>query len=277
MRSYCYGGAYVASILTPMSDQDSSTTQAILTALLASGFPFQTAIAELVQEVSSCKLIAQEFPWKDDTDVGFLDLVITKHNLIVAIECKKTQKDVFTFLQTGDAGKVIRAQCLYLSQIRDSSMRDELFCSDWEIKPSSLESMFCVVSTSATGKDQRMLEKDAQLLIRGADAFGRFVKQNPRELERPERAIVPIIVTNGKLFAARYHPKDVSLEIGQLPATPAPEIRQIQRIRFRKTFTYSAAPVDRTVFVVAASSLKDFLSDLEMISQGPSAKGIHVQ
>jgi hypothetical protein len=113
-----------------MADQDSK--QAVVSALLASGFPFQTAIAELVQQVPNCKLLQEKFPSRDDTGSGFLDLVVNKHNFIMAIECKKTQKEILTFLQpAGSLQKLVRSRCLYLTQIHDQTMRLELYCSDW--------------------------------------------------------------------------------------------------------------------------------------------------
>lgn len=259
-----------------MPDQDSSTKQAVINALLASGFPFQTAITETVRHVPGCTVIAEEFPWRDDTGADrFLDLVVLRHDLIVTIECKKTQKEIFTFLQPTDTSeqRVIRSRCLYLHQIQDSSKRLELFCGDWDIRPSSPESAFCVVSTSDSGKDQRLLEKDAQLLVRGTDAYGRHLKPEPKNaLGEPDRVIVPVIVTNAKLFSANYDPNTVSLDTGQMPVIPQPNISTVEWVRFRKAFTAANRDVgDRTVFVVAATSLQRFLHDLEEIfpSQSP--------
>jgi hypothetical protein len=249
-----------------------------MTALLASGFPFQTSITELVRSVPGCCVLQEEFPWQDAMDSGFLDLVVQKHNFIVAIECKKTSKEILTFLQPNTTEKVVMSRCIYLTQIHDQSMRLELYCTDWEIKPHSLESMFCVVSTSDSGKDHRLLENDARLLIRGADAFGRWTKASakPKALDQPDRTIIPILVTNAKLFAAKYEPSDVSLESGQLPEAPPPDISPIEWVRFRKAFTADAG-CDRTVFVVAANSLQKFLlHELDHISTTPSTRGIFV-
>lgn len=52
----------------------------------------------------------------------------------------------------------------------------ELFCRDWRLSPKSAESAFCVVSTSASGKDQRLLERDAQLLVHATDAYAKRYK-----------------------------------------------------------------------------------------------------
>jgi hypothetical protein len=153
-----------------MADQDSVPKQAVQNALLASGFPFQTAISEIATQVPRCKLIAEEFPWRDDAGVDrFLDLILYEGNFILTIECKKTQKEIFTFLQPAELLERdhVRARCLFLNQIQDSTKWLELFCGDWDIKPKSRESQFCVVSTSDSGRDQRMLEKVAQLLMPG--------------------------------------------------------------------------------------------------------------
>ncbi len=259
--------------MNAVADQDPATDHAIINALLASGFPFQTAISDSVRQMPNCRVEAEEFPWRDGNGADhFLDLVIV--NFIVTIECKKTQKEIFTFLQpsTSTQEHVIRARCLYLHQINDSSKRLELSCGDWEIRPRSIESVFCVVSTSDSGKDQRLLEKDAQLLVGGTDAYGRFLKPEAQnELGKPDRVIIPVIATNAKLFKADYNPNDVSLETGQMPKVPPPDISPVKCVRFRKAFSAASRDVgDRTVFVIAAASLRDFLNNLEYIPLAPS-------
>jgi hypothetical protein len=247
-----------------------ASKQPILNALLASGFPFQTAIAEVVKSVAGFDVARQEFPWRDHTGTDrFLDLVVCCQHLIVTIECKKTQKETFTFLHPTVAGKtpqqLIRARCVYLQQVRDSSRRLVLWSGDLAVKPASLQSAFCVVGTSDSGKDQRLLERDAQLLIRGTDAYGRYEAShaNRSPLDEPNRVIIPVIVTNAKLFSISYDPNSISLETGQLPMMPEPDIAQIEWVRFRKAFTTSIRDVgDRTIFVVAAASFQKFLNDL---------------
>jgi hypothetical protein len=256
-----------------VSDEDSATKQHILSALVASGFPFQTAIAELARDLPDCAIAKEEFPWRDDTGVDrFLDLVVFRHNVIVTIECKKTQKEIFTFLQAIEASRenVTRSRCLYLTETQDAGMPVDLCFGDWNMEPRSAESKFCVVSTSDSGKDQRLLEKDAQLLIHGTDAVARHIGLQPRRpLGEPDRVFVPVIVTNAKLFNAQYDLQDVSLDTGQLPINPAPAIFPVEWVRFRKSFTAANAPDrgDRTIFVVAARSLQKFLLNLDYIDR----------
>jgi hypothetical protein len=141
----------------------------------------------------------------------------------------------------------------------------ELFCGDWKLIPKSAESMFCVVSTSASGKDQRLLERDVQLLVHGTDAFARqfkvdYVKKGGNE---PDHTVVPAIVTNAELFVAGYKTGDVSLESGQLPMPlPAP-LQPAPWVRFRKAFSGNKDLGDRTVFLVRASEFSRWLQKLE--------------
>jgi hypothetical protein len=117
-----------------VADQDSATKQAVFAALLASGFPFQTAIAETIRHVPNWRVAVEEFPWRDETGADrFLDLEMFRQNLFLTIECKKTQKEVFTFLQPTGTGSenMTRSRCLFLRQIQDSSARLELYCGDW--------------------------------------------------------------------------------------------------------------------------------------------------
>jgi hypothetical protein len=64
-------------------------------------------------------------------------------------------------------------------------------CETWKLRPKSPSCEFCIVSTSTSGKDQRLLERDASLLIRATDAFGR----DPRERSKPaeKRSVGPFL------------------------------------------------------------------------------------
>jgi len=267
-----------------MADEESGLQQQAIGALLASGFPFQTAVSQIVRQATDWDVSAEEFPWRDESGTDhFLDLVGAKYFFVVTIECKKTQKEVLTFLQPGGVnGDVIRKRCLYLTQIQDSTRRMELFCSDWRLSPKSAESAFCVVSTSASGKDQRLLERDAQLLVRATDAYAKRYKVDFKVTHNPEhdRVIVPIIVTNARLLVAEYDAGAVSLETGQLPISSASNLVEVPWVRFRKALTTSARDVgDRTVFIVRATELVAWLKGLEFAGKPvPESEGrVHIR
>jgi len=147
---------------------------------------------------------------------------------------------------------------------RESSpRRTDLFCETWDLDPPSIESEFCVVSTTAAGKDQRLLERDASLLTYATDTFADDFrrKHSPGSGLPSACLVIPVIVTNAALFTARYLPSDVSLETGVFQAPPK-EVEPAEWVRFHKGFpSRSEVDVgDRTVFIVNASAFPTFLS-----------------
>lgn len=259
-----------------MTGKQFTAPQPAIGALLASGFPFQTAIARIARQARGCEVTCEEFPWQDAGGQDrFCDIVARKHRFIVTIECKKTRKDILTFLQPGGVDDdVNRARCLYLTQIPDSTKRMELFCSDWMLLPKSTESKFCVVSTGDSGKDPRLLERDAQLLIRGTEAYARRLKADfkVQHVPEPDLPIIPLIVTNAELFVADFDAADVSLGTGQLSAPSLAKLLPVPWVRFRKTFTTAGKDLgDRTVFVARAGELEKWLASLEFAGAGAPA------
>lgn len=258
--------------------------QTVISSLIASGFPFQTAVASAVRQLAGWQVVREELPWRDEDGTDqFLDLVATNGLFVVTIECKKTQKETLTFLRPDSSNeKATKARCLYLQQIQDSTKRMELFCSDCRLAPGSFESMFCIVSTSDSGKDKRLLERDAQRLVRATDAYAfRFQREfKVKAQPEPNRFVVPVIVTNAKMFVADYGTADVSLDTGQFSMPPVAAIAPVDRIRFRKAFTSFRGKDlgDRTVFVVTGTELLAFLSKLDTIDAAPSEEGrVHFQ
>jgi hypothetical protein len=139
--------------------------------------------------------------------------------------------------------------------------------------PKSSEATFCVVSTSESGKDQRLLEKDCQLVIGGADAYGmQRTERRSSNLGEPNRPIIPVIVTNAKLFEATYEASSVALDTGQILSSP--DLSPLKWVRFRKAFTSNPKDTgDRTVFVVSAQFLAEFLESFQIINEPQSEEG----
>ncbi len=244
-------------------------------ALLSSGFPFQTAIAQVIRAEPDWEVAAEEWSWQDaDGSNQFVDIVARHERLALVVECKKTNKEIFTFLNPNDGSglrkEVERARCVYTSQIQDSTRRLEVFAGEWGLSPESEESMFCVVSTSTSGRDQRLLERDAQKVVGGTDAYA-----NSRRAGSggggavADCPFVPVIVTNAPLFSATYEPGQVSLETGEF--SQLPNVAAVRWMRFRKSFRpYNGFDLgDRTVFVVNAGALTDFLRVLGQLVEGP--------
>lgn len=261
---------------TPNSD----APQAVISALLASGFPFQTAVSQVVRQTPRCTLAGEEIAWRDDTGTDqFLDLVARKGHVSFPIECKKTQKETLTFLLPDVADcNVNRTRCVYLSQIQDSTRRMELFCGDWILKPKSAESAFCVVSTSDSGKDQRLLERDIQRLVRGTDAYVRRYQRDLKPLyPELDSLFIPLLVTNAKLFVASYDASYVSLDTGQFAMPLQATVSSTPWVRLRKAFTSENKDIgDRTVFIVAATELQELLTTFDTIGAPSEKDRIHI-
>jgi len=265
-----------------MANADAKVPETVLAALQGSGFPFQTAVAGVIRTSRGWSVYETEYPWQTTSGDGqFLDLVATDESLFLTIECKKTRKEILTFLRPLGhlhTGLSEDFRCLRAEQIQDSTKRLEIFCEEWALHPKSISSEFCIVSTSESGKDQRLLERDASLLVRATDAFA----HDFRERFRPERDpppsaacfFLPVVVTNAPIYTVRYRPKEVSLESGEFLAPPQ-EIENVRWVRFRKAFTSDGGPDlgDRSVFVVNAASFAELLELIATAPNQPDNKG----
>lgn len=258
-----------------MAKSKTKVPAAVLAALQSSGFPFQTAVAYVIPAVAGWSVYASEYPWRTSAgDYQFLDLVATNRNLFLTIECKKTRKEILTFLRPlghSHTGQLEQFRCLRSGQLRDSTGRLELFCEEWALHPRSTSSEFCVVSTSDSGRDRRLLERDAGLVVRATDAFAhdlptRF-RQDHDGSPSATRLFIPVIVTNAPIYTARYGPSEVSLESGEF-AVPPEEVESAPYVRFRKAFMSDGGPNlgDRSVFIVNGVAFAEFL---ELIATSP--------
>jgi hypothetical protein len=89
----------------------------------------------------------------------------------------------------------------------------------------------------------------------------------------PPFLLLPVIVTNAQLFVAHYKPTDVALDTGEFKEPPN-NIESAPWIRFSKAFTTSERRdfARRSVFVVGATHLEEFLNKLELAPNQPQDK-----
>src|SRR5262245_6349389 len=83
--------------------------QSVINSLNSSGFPFQTAVEDVIAHADDCGVQWSEYLWRDrDGKDQFLDLVAIAGKFVLAIECKKTKQDVgWTFLQPTHEKKLV--------------------------------------------------------------------------------------------------------------------------------------------------------------------------
>jgi hypothetical protein len=239
---------------------------AVTRSLRLSGFPFQTAIRHEIGRHDKWKVHASEHAWRENPEQQekFLDIVARRGRLVLAIECKKTGKETYTFLLPSDKPLRVRVSDFYGVQFqffREQGRSNSNYAT-WLIQPESCSSEFCVVGSSSGGKG-RLLENDAGLLVRAAEVFA-LDRQEHYKLPDQDlpRVVLPVIVTNAEIYTAHYDPTEVSLETGELKEG-SEKLEQVSWIRFCKSFTADKLG-ERSVFVVNASAFGDFLEELEI-------------
>jgi hypothetical protein len=90
-------------------------------ALKASGFPFQTAISHIVASVPGYSILMEEHSWRDSSGADhFMDILAQYANIVLTIECKKTQKATFSFLNPGNNSDNISGNlCVHLKNVAE--------------------------------------------------------------------------------------------------------------------------------------------------------------
>ena len=108
-----------------------------------------------------------------------------------------------------------------------------------------------------------MLENDAGVLVRAADAFAAD-RQEHHKLPDEElpRVVLPVIATNAEIYTAQYDPTEVSLETGELKER-SEKLERAPWVRFQKSFTADKLG-EGSVFVVNARAFGDFLEKLKI-------------
>jgi len=275
-----------------MTDDD--TAAKIQSILNATGFPFQLYVQlqagqQILREPGTIAtgrhyelhLVASEYGWRDSEGSGFIDTVLGatgEHDphtqLRVVVETKRYSEDVsWIFLASGSEVPITGAASL-LRAWRGTSA-NYLQWMPHTLAPKSPSAPFCVVSDLETGKRHgEQPESLAGQLLQACEAIARQedIAGRPVGAEyRPERVYLPLLVTNCRLFSARCDPTWVVPASGVLPSRF--ELDEVPLIRFQKSFATSvpafgadltqlAKGLERTVIVVSARYLSDFLVPL---------------
>jgi hypothetical protein len=250
-------------------------SRAVSNALLRSGFPFQIAVRTAISSLG-WRVGEEEFPWRDPSGKDeFLDMVASPpseaQEVLATIECKKTTKESYIFLLPPENQRRTRRISAVGSRlIADSNPRLMLQVGAYDADPDSVDVDFCVVSSRA-GTTERLLEKDAQKLIRGTDAFARAYRDRLTKAQNHLKAclFIPVLITNAQLYVAPFDPaKVVSLTTGTFVNGP-PDAKPIDFVRFRKAFVSGARgqPSERTIFVVNVDTLFRILDGTSPIQE----------
>ena len=257
-----------------------------------SGFPFQLRVEAEVRSSSErhdWSVASREHPWVNPqtSSFGFIDLVLEHKQYStfrMVIECKRVKADDarqlrWVFLLPDHELKPTEiATCLEVegranTHIQPPPLTDIRLWDNVRSVPASLQSEFCVLPNDEQRR-QPILESLSVEVLESVEGLAQeevsIVKSNgPPYILR--LFIFPVIVTNAEIAVCRFTAKMVNIEDGTLSASNA-EISSVPFIRFRKSLAtgfpdrsvrdlQSASRArERTVFVVNAACISDFLS-----------------
>jgi len=259
----------------------------IVDATNRSGFPFQMAVADLVRRTSNhtrCSVLFAEHSWTDSAGQysGFIDLVVANDvkPYVFVIECKR-HAGAWAFLKAaeGRSARGRRHAKLFAHDV--DHMKGRIRQSGWvdaPLEPASIESSFCVVYRQ--DKDNPMLERLGAELVQATECLAREDNFRVLATNQSECLYAPVIVTNVKLMVAEFSPEDIDVETGKLKDAANVNEYEAPFVRFRKQLSFLRPDDDRkifendlyrldyakerTVFIVQAKHLQDFLGRFEV-------------
>lgn len=236
---------------------------ALLSALKKSGFPLQARVEhEIVARYPRWRLLASEYPWRDpDGRDQFADVVAVRDTLVPVVECKKAAERSLLFLRPLSLEHTGETTDFALWHVEHPAVAGQRYGNrimNVPLLPRTYRASICVPREQS---GQRLLEHEARPIILAADAVAEGF---PRDKLPGRSFIIPVLVTTASLFTLRFKPTDVSLDTGELAgADPTKmDMDAIPWVRFEKTFTAAPGSQTRTVFIVSAAALPEFLDAL---------------
>jgi hypothetical protein len=239
-----------------------------------SGFPFQLRIEHEVRTSTghSWSIASREHPWveRGKEKEYFLDLILESGRQRMAIECKRTQNASWIFL-TNPAGlpepevgrPQIKARVFYASRLPGGELLQTWW--DFDVRPSTVASDFCVIR--GTGDDQSpLLERLGRHVVDASREVGEMALSLGESADAV--VVIPVIVTNAKLYACPVDPGRISLDEGRFVGAEARFV-ELPYIRFQKSLSQEVTKArqkprnvweadknrERTVFIVNSESL----------------------
>lgn len=261
-----------------------------------SGFPFQFRVLEEIRrtkETHSWSISTWEHPWTDEETGSshFLDIVL-QHNhskASLVIECKRVRAEDSRQLQwaflipANDKRPVSTASCLEIESDPGNNREIKIW-DEVDVTPDSFESEICILPSDET-RNRPILEHLASQVLDSVEGLAQeelYIQRSHPDHVHLRRFIYPVIVTNASILVCQFKPDLIRIIDGTLdPASTL--LTTVPFIRFRKCFDaeFPAGQfrtlVDanlaraRTVFVVNAESLVEFLSAWVMRPKGSYA------
>ena len=254
-----------------MSSAEFDFPKELLSPLGNSGFPFQTAVVAAIRSVGPFA-IEEEVAWRDDDGSHrFLDIVASVGQVRLCIECKALRNESLVFLlpQTKQQWQTANVHDVHLGRVQDSTRRPNVSYGVSQTEPLTAEATYCVALGKSV-RDNRLIEKEVQPLVRGTEEYAKDRCRQPREADYV--LCLPVLVTTARLFIAIYDPYSISLDDGIYQARED-HIQAVSFVRFAKEFTADGSERTRlrTVFVVRATHLNELILHLSHARIGSNA------
>lgn len=243
----------------------------------SSGFPFQLAVENEIQSISSqtqWSIITREHPWRSTSDEaeGFIDLVVGHGTVRLVIECKRPRGGLWVFLISDKRQESVKKFRVCWAHCKPNRP-DLVGWNDFDILPTSPESEFCVIR----GQDDNtkpLLERLGRYVLSSAEALATEELNLIRSTQIDHlRLMVPVIVTSAELKICKLSPEKISVSNGTITDS---EFKTVPWIRFRKSLAVSEVEYsefnelseitekkERSLFVINSSHLTDFLKKWE--------------
>ena len=258
------------------------------------GFAFQLAVERAIKNSHSqhgWDVLTTEHGWRDQTSPRFVDIVLSKLQRYLVVECKRSRRADWVFLvPDGLDGKPAEKRRHFRTHYSRNEKDDGgsgnahvAGLANFQLDPKSWESSFCTI---LNGDDDRpMLDRLGAEVTRSADAIaGQLLEidklpaaKGYTPATRAPHTVVPVIVTNARLHVCVFDPGAVPLRDGQLTADGG-RFEQVQHVRYRKQLDAVIPQADaaiedlrdwgalaqRSLAIVQAEYLPTWLGDFKM-------------
>ena len=254
----------------------------------STGFLFQYRVAheiESTRDHHGWTVAGQEHRWQNNElkKEGFIDIVVQEEQfgMRIAIECKKRRDKSWIFLiPNTDIRAVTRTRVHWTFLVHE---RETLTgWDDFHLLPKTVESSICVMQgDDDKNRSRAMLEQLADPVLASVEALADEELQIVSSDFGAVRSLyMPVIVTNCELQTCSFNPYDIDLDTGEIDKARV-EFLSVPFIRFRKNLSTKSKSLntprdlqqanqenERTIFIVNAAHLTDFLSKCRFSNPG---------
>jgi hypothetical protein len=251
----------------------------IRTLVNRSGFPLQIGVEQYIRKTVDdhhCRVLYVEHSWRNPESRanGFIDIVVEheESGCVFVIECKRVLEGSWIFLNPGANRRHAK---LWVTESDSRGFR-QFGWGDCLVEPRTPESTYCVIPHKEPRR--RILEPLAAEVVAATEAFAWEDRIRVKQKGKVIVTYASVIVTTSPIHLAAFDANEVSLVDGTVPELKEKVV--VPYLRFRKQLSSQVWDWDRrgdielperldyakerTVFIVNAAHLNDFLVPFEV-------------